>query len=141
MTKPIPRTDNAPVVRTDFSDQAAWDAICAAIRRPVGLFRFQANVSCVDDPAFAGLEPAGLAGRVPPDYPHGIVFLVDSIAIAQPDHPVLVVDVLETPARVFRAIPRAVQSIENNLSIANMDFEEFAAAVDADGVFRGFARF
>ncbi|MDH6214469.1 hypothetical protein M2283_001752 [Streptomyces pseudovenezuelae] len=29
-------------------------------------------------------------------------------------------------------------SIENNLSGANMDFEEFADAVDDDGVFRGF---
>jgi hypothetical protein len=29
-------------------------------------------------------------------------------------------------------------SIENNLSGANMDFEEFAHAVDDDGVFRGF---
>jgi hypothetical protein len=40
--------------------------------------------------------------------------------------------------REFRAIPTAVQSIENNLSIANMDFEDFAEAVDEDGVFRGF---
>jgi hypothetical protein len=28
--------------------------------------------------------------------------------------------------------------IENNLSIANMDFEEFAENVDDDGIFRGF---
>jgi hypothetical protein len=32
----------------------------------------------------------------------------------------------------------AIQSIQNNLSIANMDFEEFANSVDDDGVFRGF---
>jgi hypothetical protein len=29
-------------------------------------------------------------------------------------------------------------SVENNLSLANMDFEEFANAVDVDGLFRGF---
>ena len=29
-------------------------------------------------------------------------------------------------------------SIEANLSIANMDFGEFAGSVGADGVFRGF---
>jgi hypothetical protein len=28
--------------------------------------------------------------------------------------------------------------VENNLSIANMDFEEFADAVGPDGIFRGF---
>jgi len=29
-------------------------------------------------------------------------------------------------------------SVENNLSIANMDFSEFADNVDKDGIFRGF---
>jgi hypothetical protein len=34
--------------------------------------------------------------------------------------------------------PRKTESIENNLSIGNMGFEEFAEAVDRDGTFRGF---
>ena len=38
----------------------------------------------------------------------------------------------------FRAIPSEIQGIENNLSLANMSFEDFARAVDGDGVFRGF---
>jgi hypothetical protein len=50
----------------------------------------------------------------------------------------LVVDLFEEPGRTFRAVPSAIQSIENNLSIANMDFWEFADNVDAAGVFRGF---
>jgi hypothetical protein len=29
-------------------------------------------------------------------------------------------------------------SVENNLSIANMEFGEFAGNLDQDGVFRGF---
>jgi hypothetical protein len=29
-------------------------------------------------------------------------------------------------------------SIENNISLGNMDWEEFAEAADYDGVFRGF---
>ena len=41
----------------------------------------------------------------------------------------------------FRTLPRGVQSIENNLSIRNMDFEEFANAAGEDGVFRGFPRY
>ncbi|HLF89873.1 MAG TPA: hypothetical protein VI451_13065 [Anaerolineales bacterium] len=44
----------------------------------------------------------------------------------------------EEYGREFRAIPSQIQGIENNLSIANMDFEEFADSVDEDGVFRGF---
>lgn len=31
-------------------------------------------------------------------------------------------------------------SVENNLSIANMGFEEFADSADEKGVFRGFPR-
>ena len=64
--------------------------------------------------------------------------VVDSIAVHGPDNPILVVGLRRDRGRVFRAIPAAVQSIENNLSISNMDFAEFAGAVDQDGVFRGF---
>jgi hypothetical protein len=35
-------------------------------------------------------------------------------------------------------VPAQIQGIENNLSIANMDFDDFAGAVDSGGVFRGF---
>jgi hypothetical protein len=31
-----------------------------------------------------------------------------------------------------------IQSIENNLSLANMDFAEFTDSADRDGVLRGF---
>jgi hypothetical protein len=31
-----------------------------------------------------------------------------------------------------------VQSIENNLSLANMDYAELRDAADPDGIFRGF---
>lgn len=37
----------------------------------------------------------------------------------------------------FRVILSEIQRIENNLSIANVDFEEFAGSVDQDGGFRG----
>jgi hypothetical protein len=56
------------------------------------------------------------------------------------EHHLLVIDLAREPGREFRAVPSAIQSIENNLSIANMDFAEFAGAVDEDGVFRDFPR-
>jgi len=51
---------------------------------------------------------------------------------------VLVIDLYADRGRTFRAIPSQIQGIKNNLSIANMDFFEFADNVDADGIFRGF---
>jgi hypothetical protein len=51
---------------------------------------------------------------------------------------VLIVEMNEEPGRSFRMVPREAWSVENNLSIANMDFSDFAYNVDKDGVFRGF---
>ena len=40
--------------------------------------------------------------------------------------------------RSFRCAVAEIASIEANLSIANMDFRDFADAVEGEGVFRGF---
>ena len=52
----------------------------------------------------------------------------------------VVVDLYDEPGRTFRVIPRELWGVENNLSLANMDYSDFADNVDADGVFRGFPR-
>lgn len=125
------------VVRTDFSDSDTWDAIVSAIRRPT-VEDFSAVVELVDDAAYRDLTKARLLDLVPEGDTRPFLMIVDAVAFRDPEHPVLVVDLRREPGREFRAVPGAVQSIENNLSIANMDFAEFADAVDTDGVFRGF---
>jgi hypothetical protein len=79
-----------------------------------------------------------LLAMVPPEYPHSFLFIVDRTAIEEPEFPVLVMDLFDEPGRTFRVIPHQIQGVQNNLSIANMDFYEFADNVDQDGVFRGF---
>jgi hypothetical protein len=69
---------------------------------------------------------------------HTFVFLVDGRTINDPEHPIVVVDLYEDPGRSFRVIPSEMWVVENNLSLANMDFQEFAESADRDGVFRGF---
>ena len=134
----IPNTENALVLRTDFSDEATWVKICKRIRKPVGLLGFRANIEFLDDPAYAGISLEQLLAQLPQDYNHSFIILADQIAIQAPDHPLLVVELYFQPGTSFRAIPRSVQAIENNLSLANMDFEDFTSAVDTDGIFRGF---
>jgi hypothetical protein len=56
------------------------------------------------------------------------------------ERPVLVVDLSQEPGRTFRVIPGQMWGVENNLSLANMEFSEFADNVDPDGVFRGFPK-
>jgi hypothetical protein len=137
MTRPIPETTHAAVLRADFSDDAAWAAICDQIRAPSG--DFVATVECVNDRSFEGLTPSQVPELVRPGAPHTFLFLVDQRTIADPEHPVVVVDLYAEPGRSFRVIPSEMWGVENNLSLANMDFDEFADSADADGVFRGFA--
>jgi hypothetical protein len=134
----IPNTENALVLRTDFSDQAAWDKICQRIRKPVGLLRFRANIEFLDNPAYEGISLEQLLAQLPVDYNHSFIILADVVSMNTPEHPLLVVELYEKSGSSFRAIPRSVQGIENNLSLGNMDFEEFSSSVDADGIFRGF---
>jgi uncharacterized protein YbcV (DUF1398 family) len=138
--KQIPNTENALVLRTDFSNQAAWEEICRTIQKPVGIFRFRANVNFLDDAEYADLTKDQLLALIPKENNHTFIIVVDRIAISLPDYPLLIVDLYEGSGREFRAIPSQIQGIENNLSIANMDFEEFAEAVDENGIFRGFPK-
>ena len=138
--KQIPKTENALVLRTDFSNQAVWDAICAEIQKPVGIFHFRANVNFLDDEEYSGITKDQLLTLIPANYDHSFIIIVDQTAMSEPDHSLLIVDLYEGSGNEFRAIPAQVQGIENNLSIANMDFEEFADSVDEDGIFRGFPK-
>ena len=136
--KQLPQTENPLVLRTDFSNDASWRTICAEVQKPVGIFRFRANVEFLDDIEYAALPKEQLLKAASENYSQTFIFIVDQMTIMHPEHPILVVDLYEGTGNEFRAIPSQIQGVENNLSIANMDFEEFAQAVDQDGIFRGF---
>ena len=138
--KQLPKTTNPVVIRTDFENQQAWETICNLIRQPkreAGQ-EFYAYVEFLDNADFCDLTVQELLVRVPSDYSHTFLFVVDKVATQPPDFPVLVIDLHDERGRTFRAIPSQIQGIENNLSISNMDFYEFADCVDEDGVFRDF---
>jgi hypothetical protein len=132
----LPATRGALVLRTDFSDDAAWDAVCAASEQvsPEG---FAANLSFVSDQAFAGLTVDQVAALTTASF-RTYLFIVDHVTITDPQMPIVTLDMHEEPGRWFRVLPRVIWSVENNLSLANMDFRDFANSADPDGVFRGF---
>jgi hypothetical protein len=131
----IPTSENALLIRTDFSDQKAWGALIAAAREPGDILMF--NMEVVDDRANRGMTVDQLMAALPEGYAHSFMVVADSAAISQPDHPFLVVDLLGERGRQFRAVASVISQIDSNLSIANMGFEEFAGLVDEGGVFRG----
>src|SRR5262249_9500733 len=119
----------------DFSDDAAWDSIGAAIQEPDPLYGFQAYVTCISDRDYEGLTVEQLIPLVPEEMT--FIFIADWIALTHPERPILVADLYHEPGRTFRVIPAAMWAVENNLSLANMDFYELADHAGPDGIFRG----
>jgi len=134
--KAFPKTDNSLLLRTDFSDDAAWKDLCESVQQP-SEDGFMAYVDCIDDPAYHKLTIEQLLDLAN-ESDRSFVFIADRATFTNLERPVLVIDLYEELGRTFRVVPREMWNVENNLSISNMDFYEFADAVDADGVFRGF---
>ncbi len=132
--KKIPSTTNTLALRTDFSNEPAWKALRAQIQNPAQMFL--ANVDFVSDPAFAGTTAAQLPSLLS-DNSAPIALIIDELALSNPDHPILVVGLGENSNRTFRVVAPALWEVENNLSIANMDFDDFANDVDSEGIYRG----
>ncbi|EAQ79743.1 hypothetical protein DSM3645_24580 [Blastopirellula marina DSM 3645] len=155
-----PNAHDPWMIRTDFSDDEKWTVVCEQVSAPqrdsiVGM-DFYAYVHFKEDPQFADLGPTELIHALPDDYPGFFCFAADATTFSDDEHPILVIgfspnsvnpkDYERTPQQTppsdiqtLRAVPSTIQAIQNNLSIANMDFEDFTRAADPDGVFRGFS--
>jgi len=92
----------------------------------------------MSDRDFDGTSTQQVLTLLRKDSNHTFMFIVDQETLARDDRPVLVIDLFVEPGRTFRVIPSAMWSVENSLSLANMDFAEFADSADEDGIFRGF---
>jgi hypothetical protein len=132
----LPALDRSLLVRTDFSDDPAWELLADDAQRE-NQDGFRAYVEPISDPSFDGAGWEAVKAAVPSnDNGAAVLFVADAVALASLDRPILVVDLLasRTP---FRSLPSELWAIDNNLNIANMDWEEFADRVDDNGVFRG----
>jgi len=134
----LPICQDPPVIRTEFSDALAWEEVKRLVVAPSTEDQFQAYVTFVDNPAFSGMSADQLLQSRDPGDQHGFFFVVDTKTLSNAGYPILVVDCSDLPGRRFRVIPSWMWSVENNLSLSNMGFEEFVDAVGQDGIFRGF---
>jgi hypothetical protein len=50
----LPKTDNPLLLRTDFSDDRAWTALCDSVQAP-SKEGFQARLDCISDSVYDGL--------------------------------------------------------------------------------------
>lgn len=152
---PFPTTEQSPLFRTAFGagTDAQWASLLTALQVP-SEEGFLPYITPVDDEGFSLATPQDLfdAARAAKAN-FAVIFVADARALAEEGFPVIAVDIsglveydehfnplplpVGTKARTFRCVAAELWSPENNLNIANMDWEDFADALDG-GVFRGF---
>ncbi|MGW9033019.1 DUF6924 domain-containing protein [Streptomyces sp. NPDC055722] len=136
---PVPDREDPFVLRTYFGDHPAWEALQSAIlgADPEG---GRSSVGFVDDLAYRDLTAEQFTELMPQgDHDPTFLLLADERAMTDKEYPILVLDLFEEGrGQSFRVTASELWSIGANLSIGNIDFEEFADAVDGDGVFRRF---
>jgi len=136
----LPESDMSLLVLTDFASTQSWQHVWAEAQAEYA-DGFQASVDPVDDPALDAATWQEVKPAMPvSDRSAAVLFIADHVTLTSPEHPILVVDVRDSSGEpTFRCIPSELWSMENNLNPGNMDWHEFANAVDDDGIFRGFA--
>lgn len=139
------------MVRTDFSDDQAWQAVVTMldVEHPLG---FRPDNHFVDDRAWSNASTDEVLAAAPGE--NGVVFLADAQTM-RPPHPLLAVNTVTRAdceddyefayemgqGREFRVLPAGLADVAVNLLIANTDFPDFAAAAkdDPEGWYRGVA--
>ncbi|MDL4821285.1 DUF6924 domain-containing protein [Actinomadura opuntiae] len=134
------------VIRTDFSDQRAWEAVRAAIEdvdegNDDGDGDYMYPPEFKEDRAYQEFSAEEIVSRLPKAIQDPFVAVVDKATITSAEMPILLIGLERNDdyERTFRVIPRELPSIEVNLSLGNMDFFEFAQSADEDRIFRGFS--
>jgi hypothetical protein len=139
---PIPRIDTAevhasPLVRTAFGDDAAFERLLTDAQAPYE-YGFRASFEpVISDRAFDGATVEELAAAEGNAY---VVYVADETSMTSEERSIIVVDRSDEPGRSFRCVLSELWGPENNLRVANMDFDDFFDNLDDDGVFRGFPR-
>ena len=128
--------ENTPLVRTWFGDEGGWRELLSATRAP-SIDGFLAYVDVVEDPSLDGATPSQVAALLPTKSEYSIAILADQRSMTDAEQPLLVVlDNGSGDPPELRVVPSALWCIENNMSLANMYWEDFVGAADKDGVLR-----
>ena len=129
---------NVNLIRTDFTDENIWKKVLTEITTPSKDFGFVSFVTPINDIENQLKTPDHLIANLPKDYKFSFFILFDSVSVKHKDNIILCVDLSKKSHRSFRLKPCDLWMVENNLSIANMDFEEFSNSLDSNQIFNGF---
>ncbi|MGW1411855.1 DUF6924 domain-containing protein [Streptomyces sp. NPDC002403] len=123
-----------PIILTDHQHPDAWRALLAIVTKddttPIEIY---------DDIACEGAGIGDLIAAMPgdPDKRPDCFFVADSMALTDPEHPLLAVSLDEDDEGLtFRIIPKRIPTMASNLFIAHSDFAGHSADIDDDGILR-----
>jgi hypothetical protein len=124
--KMLPARNCSLLVRTDFASEHAWQQVSAETQAE-NSDGFRAFIERVTDRAFDTASWQAVKAAVPARADGAVVlFVADHSTMTLPEHPILVVDLLDhNGGPPFRCIPAELWAVENNLNIANLSWEEF----------------
>jgi hypothetical protein len=128
----------AAIIRSDFSNEVIWKKVCDEIKKPAKKYGPVAYVQRISNKKYDRITKEKLLANLPSNYLETFVFVFDSVSVNNQEHPLLCVELFEKKYRSFYIKPSDLWIAENNLSIANMDFEEFLESVDSSNIFKGF---
>ncbi|WP_168585829.1 hypothetical protein [Saccharopolyspora sp. ASAGF58] len=128
--------ENDLLVRTDFTDDAAWTSLVERVCRPGRghndvIDDFSDYVDFVDDPAFAGATPEQVMAEVrdsdteEEEMISDVVLIADATTMREPGHRVLVVPLVDQVGFAFRVDPEVVGGMVVNLALGNMDIDDW----------------
>lgn len=145
----LPVTTDSPLVRTSYRPGSAahWGALQEILATPQR-DNFRPYLSYVDQRAWDGASASELAHAAHTIGGNYLVaFIADDTTLSDAgradEYPVLVVEIsAERPAgdeaRTTRCVARELWCPENNLNLANMNWEEWVAGCEAEGgTYRG----
>ena len=129
------------LVRTEFQHDEAWHQVVAAATGS-GANAPESGVLPVDDPQFVGCTDEQLLRAATENHLAGstVLFVADTKTMKLPDRPVLVLNMESLPGvhESFRCLPVELRLVENDLTIGNLDWEDFAdSAAEQGGVYQG----
>ncbi|MCX4092289.1 DUF6924 domain-containing protein [Nocardia sp. alder85J] len=136
--KVLPQVDSPLLVRTDFSDETAWQALLAVVTTPAATGA-RANTHIVDDPAYTDLTAAQVVEQAPAGPLGDLLIVADKTAVTAPDVPLLVIYRPGTPDQEgLRVVASQLWSVENAVTAGTRAWDDIADAADDEGVFQGF---
>ncbi|MCZ4605738.1 hypothetical protein O3S80_18670 [Streptomyces sp. Lzd4kr] len=128
----------ALVVRTDFSDDEAWQVVVEQLAEPCA--QYERHTHAVDDRAFGEASPEEVVlSTLLGDPRLEVVFLADAVSM-RGEHALLAVSTRdeeldeddEELGCEFRLLPALVNEMHVNLAIGHLDFWEYAHAAAQD---------